>query len=96
MIKKFVAIVMLSVALTACGQQRGPRIYNDRFMIEDVNQCVKKITDLKTNRSRFETKDGDVTEWYPVDTTWDEASEEFRSDNITTWDDADITTWDDI
>lgn len=94
MFKKFITIVMISIALTACGQ-KSPNVYDGRYTIEEVNSYVRKITDLKTNLIRFETKDGDTTEWYQLDTTWEEASEEFR-DNVTTWDNANITTWDDI
>lgn len=96
MFKKFIVVIMMGMALSACGLNSKPNVYNERYTIEKVNECVDKITDLKTLEVQFKAKDGDVTKWYPMDTTFEEASKEWKhNDNVTTWDDA-TTTWDDI
>ena len=88
MFKKFIVIVMMFASLTACGQ-KSPNIYGDgRYMVEEVNSYVTKVTDLKTNKVQYRAKDGDKTQWFDNETTWEEA--------CVTWDNASIQSWDDI
>ena len=72
MFKKFAIIVMATLALTACGEP-SRTVYNGRYAIERENEYIDRVTDLKTDKVQWKTKDGDRTEWFDPGTTWEEA-----------------------
>lgn len=77
MFKKLIVIMASVLALTACGKP-SPTIYNERYMIEEQNEYVNKVTDLMTDEVKWETKDGAETPWFAPDTTWEEARESWK------------------